>query len=770
MAIEKELLKGIELLKQGKEEGFNILYSYTYNYVYGRAKVIMKNEDDALDLTQETFVQAYKGIQQLEDVNNIYAWLGSITYRQGMKMFRKRREVLVGEEAEGIFEDVEDSDSDYHPEASAEEKATADIVKSLIDELPELQKATIMAYYYDNMKIDEIAEAFECSSNTVKSRLNYAKKFLKTKVEEHEKQNRYKLHSLTPAVFIFAFRSLMSGEKYVMSAAVAQGVYDGVCTGAELTSSTIGVGEAGTATMVEPLRSSVASSSSATAIGSTVVTETAVKAGMSIGMKLLLGAAAVLTTGAVVVGGMSLVKDSQNVGGNSTQTEEDSQQNGTEEKKVQKYVIHYETSSASGVGNSVDIRYEFDENDFVIKRKESYSGSDWIDVEMKWETTVDGYISRAYYPGDILQSVTYYDKNLNSLRGETYNIQTGNLSSEQEYNENGDYTKQVSYNADGSIRSKTEYEYDEFGNVVVHRGYSRGGAIDGDLEEIVYTYSYDYDENNRVLRKYYSPDSFATYEYDDATHTVREMNGDYVLQEWVYDENGILRSHYLRQLSYENFNVYDEDGYLLEQTNKKNGELQYTTKYTYATLEELKAMEQEDETPTQHILPTDRVWIDELRSKLEANDREEIHKFLVSEDIESKVEPYFVASSVSRNGDRKSDCYVLVCTDGTYIGLLLENFKSGNYARQILYSTNEEHNYGFDYIGLGDKSYYIGHKTDGTPWYQFFDGRYVMSSDSDEVSDLKEDQYDASGIDQYSSGFEVISLKAILDVIENWVY
>ena len=130
MAVEKDLLKGIELLKEGKEEGFNILYSYTYNYVYGRAKVIMKNEDDALDLTQETFVQAYKGIQQLEDVNNIYAWLGGITYRQGMKMFRKKREVLVREEAEGIFEDVEDSDSDYHPEAAAEEKVTADIVKS----------------------------------------------------------------------------------------------------------------------------------------------------------------------------------------------------------------------------------------------------------------------------------------------------------------------------------------------------------------------------------------------------------------------------------------------------------------------------------------------------------------------------------------------------------------------------------------------------------------------------------------------------------------
>lgn len=594
MAVEKELLKGIELLKEGKEEGFNILYSHTYNYVYGRAKVIMKNEDDALDLTQETFIQAYKGIQQLEDVNNIYAWLGSITYRQGMKMYRKRREILVGEDAEGIFEDIEEDDSDYHPEASAEEKATSDIMKSMIEELPELQKATIMAYYYDNMKIDAIAEVFECSSNTVKSRLNYAKKFLRTKVEEHEKENRYKLHSLTPAVFVFAFRSLVSGDKYVMSAAMAQGVYDGVCTSTGLAMSAITVGEAG-ASVAEGTAASATSSSAVTSIGSAIATETAAKAGMSIGMKILIGAAAILTAGAVTVGAMSLENDGQAIGGTSTQTQEENQQNGmdeeSQEKKVQKYVIHYESITASGEGASIDRRYEFDENDFIIKIKESDSNSNWHDLDVKWETTEDGYISRTYYADGMLQSVAHYDKELNSRRSESYDMRTGNLIMELEYNENGEETKQVSYNADGNIQSQIEYKYDEVGNVIEIRGYNRVSITDEELEENITTYSYDYDENDRVLRKYGGLDDFTTYEYDDANHTVREMAGDTVMQEWVYDENGTLRSHYLRQLSFETFLVYDEDGYLLEQTNKQHGEMLYTTKYTYATVEEIKAME-----------------------------------------------------------------------------------------------------------------------------------------------------------------------------------
>ena len=36
MKVEKQLIKGIKLLREGKEEGFNILYSHTYNFVFGQ--------------------------------------------------------------------------------------------------------------------------------------------------------------------------------------------------------------------------------------------------------------------------------------------------------------------------------------------------------------------------------------------------------------------------------------------------------------------------------------------------------------------------------------------------------------------------------------------------------------------------------------------------------------------------------------------------------------------------------------------------------------
>lgn len=229
MAIEKELMEGISLIAQGKEEGFNILYSHTYNYVYSRAKYIMKDEQDALDLTQETFIHAYKGINTLEDVDNVYAWLGGIVYRQGMRIFRKKREILVDEEAAGIFEDIIDEDRDSSPEETTDARATAEIVMGLIEGLPELQRAAVLAYYYDNMKIEDIAKVYGCSANTIKSRLNYAKKYLKAKVEEDEKKNRYKLRSVSPAIMLLAFRALFAEENYIMPQTLVQGIYNGSC-------------------------------------------------------------------------------------------------------------------------------------------------------------------------------------------------------------------------------------------------------------------------------------------------------------------------------------------------------------------------------------------------------------------------------------------------------------------------------------------------------------------------------------------------------------
>ncbi len=297
MAIDPKLLEGIELMKEGKEEGFNIFYSYTYSFVYSRARMIMENEEDALDLTQETFLQAYKGIASLKDTNAVYAWLRTLTYNHGMRIFRKREhETLLSEDGEFIFEEMVSPDLDSRPEDATDAKETVNIVKGMLDELPAEQKSSLVAFYYDGLKITEIAELYGVSENTIKSRLRYAKEALKEKVTLHEKQNRYKLCSLSPAVLFMASEALLGSGKYILSTTGAQSVYATVC-------GVLGFTPTALATGVAVTSGATMAASAGSAASGAAATGVAAKGGLTLAAKIAI--ATVATTG--VVAGIALL-------------------------------------------------------------------------------------------------------------------------------------------------------------------------------------------------------------------------------------------------------------------------------------------------------------------------------------------------------------------------------------------------------------------------------------------------------------------------------
>lgn len=247
--MKENLGKAIEQMKNGDEKGFNEVYSHTYNRVYFRAKQIMKNEEDAQDLTQIVFVEAYKSISSLQAAEALYSWLDEITYRQGMKIFRKKKDVLLTEDAQIMLDELENNDISSMPELTADQKATSEVIRGIIEELPELQKTAIVMYYYDGLKVEQIAEMMECSTNTIKSRLNYARKYIKEKVEEKEKKEGYRLHVFGLPVFWFAIKTM--ADRTTLTAEAAQGIYNGACVDVGLKAtaiSAVGTATAGTAT------------------------------------------------------------------------------------------------------------------------------------------------------------------------------------------------------------------------------------------------------------------------------------------------------------------------------------------------------------------------------------------------------------------------------------------------------------------------------------------------------------------------------------------
>ena len=227
MSVEPELREAIERLKSGDQDAFHIFYIHTYQFVYARAKFTIRDEHEAQDLMQEVYLAVYRNIGSLKNTDSVYSWLGGITLRQGMKLVnRKKRNILLSEDQEGMFEDLPDESRGTEERIARAEEIQ--IMKDCIYELCEEQRAVVLAYYYDEMKVEEIARLLEISEGTVKSRLYHARKRLKASLVELEKKQGYRLYSISIPAVLAAVGYLL-GENTI-TAEAAGGIYSGICS------------------------------------------------------------------------------------------------------------------------------------------------------------------------------------------------------------------------------------------------------------------------------------------------------------------------------------------------------------------------------------------------------------------------------------------------------------------------------------------------------------------------------------------------------------
>lgn len=236
LVLREETKRAIEQLQQGNPEGFNQLYANTYHYVYMRARLTMRDEQEALDLTQEVYLALYKNIGSLQNSDSFYAWLNAIIIRQGAKMANKsKNHVLLSEEHTELFETLPDNELSAEENLFQEQDAAA--IKACISELSQEQKTVVIAYYYDEMKIEEIAAALEVSPGTVKSRLYLARKNLKDSILKLEKKQGYRLHVLTIPTLVLALKMLLGENR--MAGETMRITYREICDSLRISTSAL---------------------------------------------------------------------------------------------------------------------------------------------------------------------------------------------------------------------------------------------------------------------------------------------------------------------------------------------------------------------------------------------------------------------------------------------------------------------------------------------------------------------------------------------------
>ncbi len=188
----------------GDQAALTELYEWTYGSVLGSVRTLIRDEDTALDIVQDSYLKAFAGLDQLKDPSRFEAWIRQIARNRALDVLRQKRLISFSELEVGgdpPLSDIADDRPEHLPEVVIEQKETARLINEILDALPADQRAVISLFYYDQLSIREIAEELKVSENTVKSRLNYGRKKVETQVRALEKKGT-KLYGLAPLPFL----------------------------------------------------------------------------------------------------------------------------------------------------------------------------------------------------------------------------------------------------------------------------------------------------------------------------------------------------------------------------------------------------------------------------------------------------------------------------------------------------------------------------------------------------------------------------------------
>ena len=242
----------------GDMQAFEAIYQATYRQVYYTCLSFLKNEQNTLDMMQETYITALTHLQQLDEPERIAAWLNRIAVNKCKDFLTKKMPVLMDDDSI-IDQPVLEENDNFLPESYVLNAEKRKIILTIMqEELTAIQYQTILLYYFDGMSVPEIAACMECPEGTVKYRLSAARGKIKQGVQDYENTSGIKLYSsgsvaLLTAIFVAESQSLVIPNVLANIfagaaglAGTAAGVAGAVASAG--TASAIGGGAAGAAT------------------------------------------------------------------------------------------------------------------------------------------------------------------------------------------------------------------------------------------------------------------------------------------------------------------------------------------------------------------------------------------------------------------------------------------------------------------------------------------------------------------------------------------
>lgn len=231
--------------KNGNKKAFDKLYELTHNDVWYNCLSLLKDEENAKDIMQETYITAFLKLDTLNDEQKFCGWIISIAVNKCKNKLKGKVEYRIDDEV--LITEAETDELMLPEEYITKTEKRKVLLQIMEDTLSFNQYQTVLMFYFDEMSISEIAQGLEISEGTVKSRLNSSRAKMKTAIEDYEKKSGDKLHGVVVVPF---FTTIFKEEakslavpnitiKLPNGQTLATSATKGIATGAKSTVSSI---------------------------------------------------------------------------------------------------------------------------------------------------------------------------------------------------------------------------------------------------------------------------------------------------------------------------------------------------------------------------------------------------------------------------------------------------------------------------------------------------------------------------------------------------
>lgn len=166
----------IRRCQAGDHEAFTSLFEEYQSKVWWIARQVVRNEEDAKEISQETFIRVFQSISKFDLKSNFYSWIYRITYNLSIDFLRKYRNFRK----QVYLDDTGEIPSKVPmPENRIEIKEREKEVQEVLDRMPAEYRMVLIFREIEELSCKEIAKIVNCNENTARWKLFKARELFR---------------------------------------------------------------------------------------------------------------------------------------------------------------------------------------------------------------------------------------------------------------------------------------------------------------------------------------------------------------------------------------------------------------------------------------------------------------------------------------------------------------------------------------------------------------------------------------------------------------